>query len=198
MRHRVFIAINLPEEIKEKLISYQEKIEEIFPPHPAEQGGGFVRWTKKENLHITLIFLGYVGDSEILEVCEASKEVVSKHQPFSLTLNKICYGPPKAVPARMIWVEGEKSKELTALKNDLERSLIERVNFSSETRAFSPHLTLARIKVWQWRLMEPEEIPEIEEEIFLNFPVYSIEIMESNLKRGGAEYTILETLPLSK
>jgi 2'-5' RNA ligase len=45
--------------------------------------------------------------------------------------------------------------------------------------------------------MEPEERPEIDEEVNFSFEVKSIEIMESHLKRGGAEYTVLESLPLS-
>ena len=65
-----------------------------------------------------------------------------------------------------------------------------------EKREFSPHITLARIKTWQWREIEPEERPEIEREIDLNFEVNSIEVMESAIKRTGAEYNILESIKL--
>jgi 2'-5' RNA ligase len=46
--------------------------------------------------------------------------------------------------------------------------------------------------------MEPEEKPKIDEDISLNFQVKSIEVMESQLKRGGAEYTILESFELKE
>lgn len=71
------------------------------------------------------------------------------------------------------------------------------VGFSPENRAFSPHITLSRIRTWQWRQMEPEERPEVNKDISLSFEVNSIEVMESQLKRGGSEYTILESAQLN-
>ncbi len=52
------------------------------------------------------------------------------------------------------------------------------------------------MKTWQWKQIEPEERPDVAEEINLNFEVDSIEVMESVLKRGGPEYTVLESYPL--
>jgi 2'-5' RNA ligase len=187
MKHRIFIAINLPEDIKKKLVDYQSK----WPELP-------IRWTRKENLHITLVFLGYLNDEELLEICKVTKKVASQNPVFSVNLNKIFYGPPKKMPPRMVWAEGEKSKEFTSLIEDLEKSLMTsgEVHFSPEKRAFSPHITLGRVKTWEFRQIEPEERPEISEEISLNFEVNSIEIMESHLKRGGPDYAALESAPL--
>lgn len=206
MRHRVFVAINLPEDVKKQLESYQSKWLELP-----------VRWVKKENLHITLIFLGYLSDQDLVEVCRAIKDVSPKHPAFFINLKRVCYGPPQKKPysemksltgrldkvenrpPRMIWVEGEKLKELALLKDDLEKSLAGGgVHFLSENRQFAPHITLGRIKSWEWRQIEPEERPEIDEEINLSFPVNSLEVMESQLKRGGSEYTILESAPLGE
>ena len=187
MRHRIFIAINLPEDIKKKLIDYQAK----WPELP-------IRWTKKENLHITLIFLGYLSDEDLLEVLKSTKEAVLKHQPFFINLKKIIYGPPKKLPPRMIWAEGEESKELGKLQKDLENSLLAPSvkGIESESRPYAPHITLGRIKAWEFRKIEPEERPEVNEEINLNFEVNSIEVMESELKRGGPNYAILESCSL--
>ena len=184
MGHRIFIAINLPEDIKKKLIDYQAK----WPELP-------IRWTKKENLHITLIFLGYLSDEELLEVLKSTKKATSGHQPFFINLKKIIYGPPKKLPPRMVWAEGEKSKELGKLQGDLENSLLASSvkGMESGNRPYAPHITLGRIKAWEFRKIEPEERPEVNEEINLNFEVNSIEVMESELKRGGAEYVILES-----
>jgi len=162
MRHRVFIAINLPEDIKKELVKYQAK----WPELP-------IRWAKKENLHITLEFLGYISNEELLNTLKKTKEMAIKHKPFSITLNKICYGPPNK-PPRMVWVVGKKIQELNIF----------------------PHITLGRIKSWEFKQIEPEERPKVDEEINLSFEVNSIEVMESVLKRGGPEYTILESCPL--
>jgi len=184
--HRVFIAINLPENIKKELISYQEK----WPELP-------VRWTKRENIHITLVFLGSVSDEDILEICKIAREVAERHSAFPINFKRICYGPPGKMPPRMVWAEGEKSRDLGGLQQDLENS-ISNINIGkSEKREYAPHLTLGRIKEWEFKKIEPEERPEIDFEINLSFEVNSIEVMESELRKGGPEYTILESCLLS-
>ncbi|XOB46441.1 MAG: RNA 2',3'-cyclic phosphodiesterase [Candidatus Nealsonbacteria bacterium] len=188
MPHRIFIAINLPEKIKKKLADYQTN----WPELP-------VRWTKKENLHITLVFIGYARDEEIPEICKITKEIAEKNRVFTINLKKICYGPPKKMPPRMVWASGEKSEELGKLQQGLENSLLASTAkkfIKPEKRAYSPHITLGRIKAWEFRQIEPEERPNVNEDISLSFEVNSIEVMESQLKRTGAEYTILESIPL--
>jgi len=165
MTRRTFIAINLPEDIKKELSSFQAK----WPELPC-------RWTKKENLHITLEFLGYLTNEELIELCQKTKEMASGKKAFSIHLNKICYGPPRKSPPRMVWVMGEQIKEFN----------------------FTPHITLGRIRTWEFRQIEPEERPEINEDIDLSFEVNSIEVMESQLKRGGPNYAVLESAPLTK
>ena len=190
MRHRIFIAINLPENVKKRLAEYQDK----WPDLPA-------KWTRKENLHITLIFLGYLPDEELPEICRITEEIVSKNSPVSVNLKKICYGPPGKVPPRLVWAEGEKSEALGKLQKDLTDSLLSSSGQSAgrgktENRPFLPHLTLARIKAWEFRKIEPTERPEIDENVNFTFEANSIEIMESQLKRGGPKYTVLESIPL--
>lgn len=183
MNRRVFIAINLPESLKIKLAKFQSK----WPDLPA-------KWTKKENLHITLAFLGYVQDDEIPEILRKTEEIAKKHKPFQLNFNKICYGPPKKA-LRMVWAMGEKSEELRGLQSDLENSL-SNLPFKKENRSYSSHITLARIRQWEFKQIELEERPQIEELIDLSFEVNSIELMESQLKRTGAKYIVLQSVPL--
>ena len=75
-RHRIFIAINLPGDIKKQLAKYQDKWPEL---------GG--KWTPKDNLHITLEFLGDLTDLELADVCKIAGEVAERHEVFSITLN---------------------------------------------------------------------------------------------------------------
>ena len=188
MPHRIFIAINLPEKIRIRLVNYQKK----WPELP-------IRWTKKDNLHITLVFIGYVKDEEIPEICKITKEIAEKNTGFTINLNKICYGPPKKMPPRMVWVSGEKSEELTRLQKGLENSFLSspvKKPVKQEKRLYSPHITLGRIRRWEFRQIEPEERPSVNEDISLSFEVNSIEIMESRLKRTGAEYAVLNSYTL--
>ncbi len=181
-RHRIFVAINLPADIKSQLAKRESKWQDL----PA-------RWTQKDQLHVTLEFLGYLNDIETAEVCKKVSEVAKNHGIFSLALNKIVYAPPKKIPPKMIWAVGEKSEELSALKNNLQKALLEAVRFKPEERDFSPHVTLSRINEWEFKNMDQEEIPEVDEIIDLSFTVESIEVMESELKRGGPVYTVLES-----
>ena len=195
-RHRVFVAINLPEEMKRQLASYAEK----WPELPA-------KWVRKDNLHITMEFLGNLTDEEIGEVCVAVKNVAEKHSCFSLNINKILYGPPNPPSSKtsagqgkmpkMVWAEGEKSQELSGLRADLEASLTDAVKFVPVNRTFAPHITLARISAMEFRAIEPEERPEINEGLDLLFTVESIEVMESEMKREGPMYTVLESHQLN-
>ena len=98
----------------------------------------------------------------------------------------------------MIWAKGEESKELIDLKTNLEKSLIKsEIGFLEDLKKFHIHITLGRIKAWEWKRIEPEERPNITQETDLNFEVSSIEVMESTLRRTGAEYNTLLSVKLN-
>jgi len=188
MRKRIFIALNLPENKKEELLSYREKWSDL----PA-------KWTARDNIHITLVFIGAAMDEEIPQICEAVRKAAEKNAPLTVRINRICYGPPGKTP-RMVWAVIEKSKEILELQKDVENFLASSAEspFAFEKRAYSPHITLARIRSFDFRRLDPEERPPVEEDIDINFNVDSIEIMESQLKRTGAEHTVLKSAPLLK
>ena len=189
MRHRIFIAINLPEKIRKNLETQQLRWADL----PC-------RWTKEENLHITLAFLGYLNDEELVELCRITKEVASRHEPFEINLKKIIYGPD-SLRARMVWVEGESSNELAKLQKDLEKENFtpyrrELLRKTGAGRKYAPHITLGRLKQWEFNKMELEERPQVNENISLTFEAKSIDVMESDLKHNGPEYAIIETCQL--
>lgn len=181
---RIFIAINLPEKIKKNLANQQLRWAEL----PC-------RWTKEDSLHITLAFLGYLNDEELVELCRIAKEAALRHEPFMVNLKKIIYGPDEK-RAKMVWVEGDNSREISELQKDLKDALP--VEKEKENRIYAPHITLGRLKQWEFNKIEPEERPQINEEISLDFEVKSIDIMESDLKKGGPEYAIVESLTLGE
>jgi 2'-5' RNA ligase len=83
-------------------------------------------------------------------------------------------------------------REIVAKHSALELKLLGKKNH----REFLPHITLGRIREWQWRQIDVEERPLIEKDISINFKVISIDVMESQLKRTGAEYSILKSFSL--
>lgn len=179
-KRRIFIAINLPEEMKRRSADYQKKWANLDP--------NLIRWVKKENLHITLVFIGYVTDDEMYEIINSVKEIAKKHNPFFINLERIILGPPDKTP-RMFWAQGEKSEKLGKLQGDLEEKIQQR---SGGRHAFRPHITLARFK---YPLVK--SLPKkVDDEFKAQIPVETIGVMQSNLKRSGAEYSVLESIPL--
>jgi 2'-5' RNA ligase len=209
MKRRIFIAINLPEDIKNKLTAYQREWADLP-----------IRFTKKDSLHLTIVFIGYVTDDEMLDICRNVQRIAKKHRPFDLKFQKICLGPPARIatparhadgshagwrsvaggpakPPRLIWLEGEKSDNLFRLKQDLEAAVFPRGAREYDDRSdknFLPHITLARIRQMEWKNLSLQ--PVIDQTISIEVPVESIEVMESNLQRDGAEYAVLESAEL--
>ncbi len=186
-KQRLFVAINIPEEIKKEVSFLENRCLNL----PA-------RWIKKENLHLTLFFAGSVAENNTEKIKNAIKKATQGSGAFSLNAEKMGYAPPKLAIPRMIWLFLGNSKPLSELKKRIEEGIAKTKieNFKFEKKEFLPHITLARIKQWDFRKMEPEEIPEINETLNLKFKVDSVELIESNLKKEGAEYTVLESFPL--
>jgi len=187
--HRIFIAVNLLEEIRNQL----QKIQKKWADLP-------VRFTKKDSLHLTLFFIGYVDDERMVKICQKVREIGKRHESFVIKFNRICLGPPKKQP-RLIWLEGERSEQLINLKRDIGKTLVARENdarafteIERESKIFIPHITLARIRQLEWKKLS--EKPIIDESSAINVSVNSIEVMESNLRGDGAECIILESAAL--
>ena len=182
---RLFIAINLPQNIK-------EAIEEIINNLPI---------LPKENWHLTISFLGYQPDEKIPNILESVKittqSLVSLKRPILVEFEKIILAPANR-PARMIWLVGSKetSKILGAIKTKLEDELVKNgVRFQRDNREYNTHLTLARFSPTQINA----DIISVNQRIHqrksaLSFQAQSLDLMESYLKRTGAEYEILSTL----
>jgi RNA 2',3'-cyclic 3'-phosphodiesterase len=184
-KHRIFIAINLPGDLKELFGQYQQKWSDL----PA-------RWVAQDNLHMTLAFLGSITDIDLGAICMATKEVALRHEAIDISLDNIGYVPPDKVPPRMLWASGQKSMVLSKLKRDLENALSEKIKYFPEERAFAPHITLARISAFAWRQINPEERPEAKDNIDIKFTAESIEVMESEIKRGVPRYFVIESYQL--
>lgn len=184
MKRRLFIAINLPVEIKQKLGAEVGELKELFI-----KAGLDIRFLSAENWHLTLTFLGYQDDADINLIINALQAVAPKFDMPVIEFEKIIYGPPDK-PPRMIWLTGTKetSKSLAAIKDELEKELIDQgVRFQRESRLFNAHLTLARFE------LSKKSLPDIEKSFSHEFGAKSLDLMESHLKRTGAEYEILSS-----
>lgn len=181
---RTFLAIEIPENLKEKLV----EIQELFKPQIPN-----VRWEKMEKLHITLIFLGEVGEERIVDLEEAGRQGIEGIKPFKINLSGLGFFPNERRP-RVIWVglEGEV-ETLIRLEKQLEDALTE-FGFSFDRKKFHPHVTLGRVRP---PLQGPLTLQGRKETIGGEFAVSEVTIMKSTLHPTGSVYTPLSKIPLS-
>ncbi len=172
-KKRVFISLALPPKIKEAILHLKEK-EPFFKIR--------ARFTKKENLHITLLFLGSLEVEKLSLLASKVEKVVkkfSKREEKEVFLNKVCFGPP--FKPRMIWVTGE-SKILEEIAFDLKEELKKAgLPFKNKERKFLLHITLARFeKGYQLA----SELKNFFLKVGWRFPLKKIQIQESILRAG--------------
>lgn len=180
-KKRLFLAINLPEKIKDKIEKILEKIRFDF--------SNDIRFLDRKNWHLTIVFLGYQPSEAFKPILEAMKNVASNFDPPKIELTDIAYGPKGAAP-RMIWLNGSlaTANSLGSLKTNLEAGLEEGgVRFKKEHRRFQAHITLAR-----FRSVKVAELPPLAEKFQEKFQANNLDLMESHLARSGANYEILQ------
>ena len=131
MHSHYFIAVPLPTEIKKELKRTFKK--ESYP---------FKRWVHKEDLHLTLVFLGACTNEQLEYINQNGQKILSDMHPFSLQLSSLgTYG--KKTEPRIFWMGVKDQPKLHDLRNKV-YELCEEAGFVLEKRPFSPHITLAR------------------------------------------------------
>jgi RNA 2',3'-cyclic 3'-phosphodiesterase len=180
MQKRLFLAISLPDDIKKRLFRIVEK----------EYGDLPVKWSRQENFHLTLNFLGYIPEENIPEICETIRTAVEGLPFFELEFRKMEIGPDKE-RKKMIWVSGEKSADLAELKYRLDKALGFHVR---EKKEFQPHITLGRIIKKEWKKISPQ--PDVEKKFVFSVPVSSLDLFESKLEKGKRTYYVMESFVL--
>ena len=136
---RVFIAIDIGEEIKKALSDLQQQLQS-----GADIRKGDVKWVNPDNIHLTLKFLGEIKEEEVVKVCDIVKDVASRHKNFELDVESVgCFGGRSA---RVLWVgAGQYCDNLLKLQKDLDEQLA-MADWPEDTRKFTGHLTLCRIR----------------------------------------------------
>lgn len=180
---RCFIEIDLPESIK----AY---IEEKITPIKNRSSEHIFKPTKKENLHVTLAFLGEIDEKELEKVIKNVSKTAKKFNFFECSISKIEAIPEKF--PRMIWVLLNECKELSELYNELKKALMLR----DEHGGFKAHITAARIRPDK-TVKTTTTINKNEGELEnLKFVVREIKIMQSILKNEGPEYKTIKSVTL--
>ena len=166
---RVFVAVPIPEELRQKIASLGQGIrqEGIKPVMP-------------ENMHLTLKFLGEVPPSKIADIKTRLGQI--RFQGFECTVKGVGVFPNEDY-IRVVWA-GIRSQGL----DDLAEKVIGSLAGYGKKESFSAHATIARVK----RKIDLKKFLEAhEEEEFGSFRVSQFELIQSVLGREGPEYTVL-------
>jgi 2'-5' RNA ligase len=186
-RLRTFIAAGLDKPIRERLVALQEAL---------GRADAEVKWVERENLHVTLLFLGEVTDRDIPAVCQAVGDCCKVHAPFSLNVETAgCFPNPRR--PRTLWAGvGQGVQELVALHDALEPPLLDLGCYRREERQYTPHITLGRVR---------SERPDDRLALALakqagwrggSMDVREVLVMSSELRPQGPEYTVLSRAKL--
>jgi len=177
---RTFVAIFPPPEVRESLLRAAHGLS-------AEES---IRWSRPENVHLTLKFLGDVPEEDLDGIRGVLSRVCGRHEPFEAATSG--FGAfPSASKARVVWADVVEGRDaLRALAEDLEISL----GFARESRrAFRPHVTLGRVRGSPVRL----ELAKTGAR-GLRFPVREMILARSVPAEAGATYSALAAYPLSE
>ncbi len=178
---RIFIALDIPAETRERLQEYMERARSYAPD---------ARWARVEGLHVTLKFVGEVGD-ELMPRMKSALSAV-KASPFELKFEGVGFFPnPKA--ARVFWAGVNGGQALPDLAAAIDAAL-GKLGIACEEKAYHPHLTLARASTHPLRELAPllnGAAPQFGTMTAREFFMY-----QSQPQRGGSKYTKLERFGL--
>jgi 2'-5' RNA ligase len=131
---RAFVAITLPPDLQQSLAAQTAPLKEVIPG---------VAWVNAANLHMTLKFLGNVEEGAVAPIASGLTTATAQVEAFDLEILALGAFPTLARP-RVIWI-GASGPRLSALVESIE-SALEPLGFPRETRPFSAHITLGRVR----------------------------------------------------
>jgi RNA 2',3'-cyclic 3'-phosphodiesterase len=178
---RIFIALDIPAEIRERMTEYMERARKLAPDS---------HWARVEGLHVTLKFIGETSDARVQEIKTALAGL--KANPFAVNFTGVGFFP-NAKAARVFWIGVNGGAELPKLASSVD-AVLEKIGFAREDKPYHPHLTLARAASHPLRELQPllnDSPPQFGTMTAREFFLY-----QSQPQRGGSKYVKLERFTL--
>jgi 2'-5' RNA ligase len=182
MMLRLFVAFEVPEAQKD---SVEKAVAALAVPG--------ARWTFRESWHVTLKFLGATPEERLAEVTGIVEQAASASEPAQTRLTGLG-AFPGVRRARVLWVGlDDPGGVLAGLARALEEGFVPH-GFPAERRPWTPHLTVARLKVPAAVALEPDRAGLDEQP----FEVGEMVLFRSHLRAAGATYEALERFRLGR
>jgi 2'-5' RNA ligase len=188
---RLFIALPVPDAIKTELEILQRQLREQLP-HDS------MRWTRPEQIHLTLKFLGDVSSDKLPDLSAAVAEACRAFPPLHLHAERIGFFPQIRFP-RVVWAWVHDDRQQLPLLHSAINEATRPFTAQPEEKEFTGHLTLGRtrnLKSPQARLLAKIAY-ELTDRSFGAWTADAVEIMRSRLASSGSEYSRLAAIPLT-
>jgi len=193
---RAFLSVDLHDELRSRLAQLQQDLKKRLNPNlPREVR---ISWVRPASIHLTLKFLGDIDEQLVPSMQEAIGQALQGYRCLSIPLERLG-AFPKAQQPRVLWIgpneeweHGADAQELTAIHQAIE-ACCRALDFAPETRPFSPHLTLARIREGERPFGQVLARSGVMDGPVASgsLVVGSIALMKSELKPTGSVYTKL-------
>jgi 2'-5' RNA ligase len=185
---RLFFAVNLPDELIQRAVDAQQALRKLV-------GDEGIRWTKPEQFHYTLKFLGELNVARAEKAVASASAIREAHHPFMLTLGGLGAFPNSQRPSTLWLGATEGAEALTQLAADLD-AMLAKQGFPRENKPLKAHLTLGRIKTYAGETAAARALRKTTEEPHWadlgSFQVNRFVLMRSVLKPEGSEYTVVD------
>ena len=183
---RTFIAVKINP--VSELIDFINEWREVFE-------GETIKWVDKDNLHLTLKFLGKTSKDQISEIENILMEIASQHFNFSFDLRGIGYFKTRGFPS-VLFVGINDFWQMKVIAEELENRLSD-LGLVKDKREFKPHLTIGRIKYLKNKKRFYEFVEKYKDKSIQKVLVSGIIFYQSILKQQGPEYIPLQITQLN-
>jgi RNA 2',3'-cyclic 3'-phosphodiesterase len=198
---RLFVALQIPEAVRDSLAELSAQLRKVCPR---------ARWVPLKDAHVTLKFIGEVSPAQAKDIRGALELVTQKMPvlmrtslrdkvpdlaPFPLHFAGLGFFPDAKRP-RTFWAGVDGGPALARLATAIESSIVP-LGIPRESRAFHPHITLARLDAGTDTNALRAAIAGKDKTEFGRAKIIEFSLFQSVLKNPGAEYTRLATYPLS-
>jgi 2'-5' RNA ligase len=178
---RLFTAIELDDPARVAIAAKQTRLRKAL-------GDASMKWVRTEQMHLTLVFIGHVADDRVPAFIESMQQSIPQ-RPFRVVFAGTGVFPPHGAP-RVLWLGTREGAELAVALQQYVAGRLEPLGVARESRAYSPHLTLARWRVP--RSSDRRRVPADDGAAQVaSVEVGAVTLFESRLSSSGPAYHAL-------
>ncbi len=156
-----------------------------------------LKFVEKENLHISLKFLGDLNSLEIEKINNILQDIFCEQDQFSINLSENLGLFPGTLNPRILWIGINKGNETILELNQLINNKLKSEPFYKNDKNFVPHVTLARIKYIKYTSKFYDSIKDLKINPIADI-IKRIDLMESKLSIQGPTYKTISNISLNK